>query len=745
MEQQQQQLLNMGFPQDLASQALAATGGKSTLKATEWILAHRSPDSEKTPPPPSNTNSNTNTTSKLQARVDRFFPTSSPASKDASDASASLHKIAHNKPDASLSLHKIAHNKLDPSPSLHKIAHDPPTKPVDDALKCNISHDPDFADSRLFTSLPSSSIEPSSKRQRVEDQPKEPLASRKSSKVPLAERMRPLTIDEIVGQDHLLGPASILRSLLQNDTVPSVIFWGPPGTGKTSLARAISRAVSYRFVTASAVTSGVKEVREILEEGKRLMKMGQRTLFFVDEVHRFNKAQQDAFLPAIEAGHVVFIGATTENPSFEVNSALLSRCRVLTLNKLQPESIRKLLGRALSDVERGVMASFVDDSFVKRITADDEALQFLSSAADGDARVALNALEVAVAAAASREKQRGGKPVQDGTHLAAEKKVETADVTKENASLSPKEWTRSSLNVVSVKRDFPMTLSALKESLHPSQNEYKRPFKKFEGGRQVTSYSSSKGLGTAFEAGDELVGAKALEGTRTFIESAPADMGPVSSYASADLRDVGENIRGTGVASVCPEEGEIVVRLVDVSEALQRSHLVYDKTGEEHYNLISALHKSMRGGDPDAAVYWLARMMEGGEGPLYIARRLVRFASEDIGLADPQALTLAVACYQACHFLGMPECNVHLAQCVVYLSLAPKSVSVYQAIEAAQKVVRETGQNEPVPLHLRNAPTGLMKQLGYGKGYIYPPYYEGQVKQEYLPPSLRGHKFLKGT
>lgn len=420
---------------------------------------------------------------------------------------------------------------------------------------------------------------------------------------PLSERMRPRTIDEVMGQDHLLGPTSFLRSAVDLNRLPSVIFWGPPGTGKTSIARAIvcsCPSPSYRFVSLSAVTSGVKDVRDAVEEARKLMKgvmkeKKKRTVLFVDEVHRFNKSQQDSFLPVIEDGSVVFIGATTENPSFHLITPLLSRCKVLTLNQLSPEHVSALLKRAVDDSDRGLARSVEG---IQRIEVDDDAMDSISSHCDGDARVALNALEIAATAAAARAAALGG--------------------------------------VVRVTGD-------------------------------------------------------------------------------------------------------------DAKEALQCKHLAYDKAGEEHYNLISALHKSMRGSDADAAIYWLARMLQGGEEPLYIARRLIRFASEDVGLADPSALVQAVACYQACHFLGMPECNVNLAQCVSYLALAPKSVSVYRAIEAAQKAVRESvGQNEGVPLHLRNAPTTLMKQLGYGKGYIYPPDLDNPSSsvQSYLPPSLQGYKFL---
>lgn len=412
--------------------------------------------------------------------------------------------------------------------------------------------------------------------------------------------MRPRTVFEVVGQEHILCNNSLLHSAIDRNRIPSIIFWGPPGTGKTSIAKSIINSAQdrsmYRFVSLSAVTCGVKDVRDAVEEARKMrVKNNKRTLLFVDEVHRFNKSQQDSFLPVIEDGSIVFMGATTENPSFHLITPLLSRCRVLTLNPLKPHHIETLLKRSANDNEKGL-----SQSVGMRVDVKDDAIYFLSMNCDGDARVALNALEIAATTAAAR---------------VADNQLEQND--------------------------------------------------------------------------------------------------------------------------------EAVVTVDDVKEALQCKHLAYDKAGEEHYNLISALHKSMRGSDADAAIYWLARMLEGGEEPLYIARRLIRFASEDVGLADPLALNQAVACYQACHFLGMPECNVILAQCAAYLALAPKSISVYRAIGAAQKVVRESvGQNEGVPLHLRNAPTKLMKELGYGKDYIYPPDNPSSSTQSYLPPSLLGYKFL---
>ncbi|GMH24886.1 hypothetical protein Nepgr_026729 [Nepenthes gracilis] len=520
-----QQLLSMGFPDELAVQALAATGGKSTLEAIEWILNHK-PTSDSAHPP----SSHSQFQSQSQSQINAFF--------------LSQTKSKPGKPT-------------------------PPSTDKDD---------------------PEEIQAPIAKRPKLS--PVNPLPDE-----PLAERMRPRSVDDIVGQDHILGPTAALRSAIICNKLPSIVLWGPPGTGKTSIARAIANSMEaskYRFVSLSAVTSGVKDVRDVVDEARRQkVKGGKRTVLFVDEVHRFNKSQQDSFLPIIEDGSIVFIGATTENPSFHLINPLLSRCRVLTLNPLHPGDIDRLLRRAVDDLEKGLSRSIG-----MRVELDEEVLDFLSSQCDGDARVALNALEVSAITAFAR-------------------------------------------------------------------------------------LQSGKGSSSA-----------------------------------------------------------IVVTVEDTKEALQSKHIKYDRAGDEHYNLISALHKSMRGSDANAAIYWLARMLEGGEEPLYIARRLVRFASEDVGLADPSALTQAVSCYQACHFIGMPECNVNLAQCVAYLALSPKSVAVYRAIEAAQKAVRESaGGNEGVPLHLRNAPTKLMKELGYGKGYIYPPD-NPSASQSYLPPLLEGSKFL---
>lgn len=402
---------------------------------------------------------------------------------------------------------------------------------------------------------------------------------------PLADRLRPEILEEFEGQEELIGQGKMLRNLIQNDEIPSMIFWGPPGSGKTTLARIIAKMTKSEFIQMSATASGLADLRKIISAAQSGRKFNnRRTILFIDEIHRWNKSQQDSLLPYVENGTITLIGATTENPSFEVNSALLSRSRVFVLKSLAAENIKNILKRAISDKVRGYGA--LDVQIL------DKTLDYLSGVANGDARIALNALEFAVKAS----RKEGQKMIQ--------------------------------LNQ--------------------------------------------------------------------------------------------ETIR----------------------EALQKTHLLYDRAGEEHYNIISALHKSMRGSDADAALYWLGRMLEAGEDPLYVARRLVRFASEDIGLAEPNALVQATTAYTACHYLGMPECNVILAQAVAYLARAPKSNELYTAYGEVQRDIKET-ENEPVPLHLRNAPTDLMKDLGYGKGYKYNPNFKGPVEQDYFPEKLRGRKYFK--
>ena len=400
---------------------------------------------------------------------------------------------------------------------------------------------------------------------------------------PLAARLRPESLDEIIGQQHLVGEGKVLRRMVESDRIPSMIFWGPPGVGKTTLASVITRTTKASFVNFSAVTSGIKEIKEVMKRAEEDTAMGERTIVFVDEIHRFNKAQQDAFLPFVEKGAIILIGATTENPSFEVNGALLSRCKVFVLKQLSVEDIITLLKRAIEDPR-----AFEG----RKIFIDDESLAFIANFSSGDARMALSTLEMAVL---------NGEEREDGIYI----------------------------------------------------------------GSQI------------------------------------------------------------------------------IEEITSKKSLLYDKKGEEHYNIISALHKSMRNSDPDAAVYWLARMLEAGEDPLYVARRVIRFASEDIGLADPRALQLAVSAYDACHYIGMPECTDALSEAVIYMSVAPKS----NAADVAYALAKEDAMkmlDEPVPLVIRNAPTKLMKDLGYGEGYQYAHNTQEKLtNMQCLPDSLKDREYYR--
>lgn len=401
---------------------------------------------------------------------------------------------------------------------------------------------------------------------------------------PLANRVRPTTLEEFVGQKHLIGDKKILREIIDQDKIPSLIFWGPPGVGKTMLAEIIAKKTKANFITFSAVTSGINDIKKVMKEAELNREMGQKTIVFIDEIHRFNKAQQDAFLPFVEKGSITLIGATTENPSFEINSALLSRCKVFVLKSLTQDDLVELLNNTLNNPK----------AFKKEVDIQDDTLQLIAAYANGDARVALNTLEMAV----------------------------------------------------------------------------------------------------------------------------------INSETKDD---------------------KITVNIDDIRQLLNTKSLRYDKNGEEHYNIISALHKSMRNSDTDSAIYWTTRMLEGGEDPLYIARRLVRFASEDIGLADTNALNVAINTFQACQFLGMPECNVHLIECVIYLSVAPKSNAAYKALLKAQKDVKKYG-NLPVPLQIRNAPTKLMKNLGYGKDYkLAHDYQDKLTMMQTVPDEVLGHQYYSPT
>ena len=406
----------------------------------------------------------------------------------------------------------------------------------------------------------------------------------KKKEAPLATRMRPAALHEFIGQEHLVGEGRVLRKAIESRKVPSIILWGPPGCGKTTLAYVIAKATQARFSAISAVSAGVADLRRLIEEAKERYKLYQeRTILFIDEIHRFNKAQQDAVLPYVEDGTITLIGATTENPSFEVISPLLSRCHVLTLNPLAEDEMQAIISRAIMDELKGLGSLNVE--------LDEDAMIHLIMMSNRDARVALNTLEIA---------------------------------------------------------------------------------------------------------------------------------------AQTTLPDA---------------DGKRRISLSTIEDAIQHKAPRYDKAGEQHYDIISALHKSMRGSDPDASLYWLGRMLEAGEDPLYIARRLVRFASEDIGMADPQALVVAIAAQQAVHFIGMPEGNLALAEAVVYLATAPKSNSLYQAYSQVQEEIKQS-PDEPVPLHLRNPVTSLMKKIGYGKGYKYPHDYPGHfVQQQHLPDSVKGKHY----
>ncbi len=387
---------------------------------------------------------------------------------------------------------------------------------------------------------------------------------------PLADKLRPNKLDDFLGQDEIIGEGKLLREAIKNDNIPSMIFWGPPGTGKTTLALIIAQETNSEFIKISAVSSGLKDLREIIEKAEINHRLGKKTILFIDEIHRWNKAQQDALLPYIENGLIILIGATTENPSFEVRGALLSRVRVFIFKQLDAKSMEKIIKRGAKSISVKINKKSID---------------FLSGISNGDARVALNILE----------------------------------------------------------------------------------------------------------------------------------------YASTQSKEIDINL---------------------IKEAAQKTALIYDKNGEEHYNIISALHKSMRGSDANASLYWLARLIEGGEDPLYIARRIIRFAAEDIGLANSRALDLAVNTYNACHYIGYPECNVVLAEAVVYMAKSKKSNELYLAYNKVKEDIEKTG-NLGVPLHLRNAPTKLMEEIGYGKGYKYSPEYNYKEKQEYMPEKLKNKKYLK--
>jgi len=509
-------------------------------------------------------------------------------------------------------------------------------------------------------------------------QPDAPAASKRVplASQPLAERMRPRTLAEYSSQHHLLGPGKPLRVQIERDAldqsgVGSMILWGPPGSGKTTLAKIIAETTQANFIEFSAVMSGIKEIKQVMATAAQAAEMHSRTILFVDEIHRFNKAQQDAFLPYVERGTIRLIGATTENPSFEVISALLSRCRVYVLQPLSEDHIAHLLRRALEDPARGLGSL--------NLAADDEALALIANYSSGDCRAAYNTLEVA------------------------------AQLAQEPNTLEVAAQLAQEPNTLEVAAQLPQ-----------------------EPNQPIRAVGAAD-ISPALQRG-ESVESEELKSRRD-----DALKGHDFSRAESAQKDD----RALAPAKTSQPHNRITKEIA--TEAVQQRVLIYDKNGEEHYNLISALHKSVRNSDPDAALYWIARMFAAGEDPLYLARRVVRMAVEDIGLAAPEALNLCLSAKEAIDFLGSPEGDLALAEAVVYLCLAPKSNAVYTAYAAVQSEIEHTRQ-EPVPLHLRNAPTRLMKELDYGRGYLYAHDEEGKVADmDCLPDSLRGRSYYKPT
>ena len=542
---------------------------------------------------------------------------------------------------------------------------------------------------------------------------------------PLAERMRPRTLDEVVGQEKLLGPGKPLRVQIENDNLSSMLLWGPPGCGKTTLARLIARLTKSEFVSFSAVLSGIKEIKEVMADAERKSRGGRRTIVFVDEVHRFNKAQQDAFLPHVEAGHILFIGATTENPSFEVISPLLSRTKVYVLEALTTPEIVELLRRALADKERG----YGNENIV---LADETPLQPLADSRQQEERVTTE-----VAEGTQRTRKEGEKSRSLASLGMTDSSENRADVGSSGAALKHGEevlWRMAAFANGDARAAYNTLELCVKSA----------------GSSEKTNSSGAKAQSSSSAMSElKLRPPEEKSGTSAALDRQNPPLqtkGGATSSSSANRRERGRREIPHSADSVRDDSSgvkRITVELLE--EVLQKKVLRYDKAGEEHYNLISALHKSVRNSDPDAALYWLARMIESGEDALYLARRMVRMASEDIGLAEPGALAMTLAAKEAFDFLGAPEGHLALAQAAVYLSLAPKSNAVYVAYGDVMEDVRKT-EAEPVPLHLRNAVTGLMKNIGYGEGYKYAHNFEEKVTEmQCLPDNLAGRSYYKPT
>eukprot|EP00250_Pteridium_aquilinum_P015356 c22537_g1_i1 orf=374-2800(-) len=768
----------MEHPQDMARQALAATGGKSNLMATRWLLKRRAevvqqhhldPDtvSEPSPPPRKGSNVDTaamkglaedeelvtlppsspslwgNNTTPLHAGDGRISPISAyggavgdgsavkrvkslPSSMDWLASSRPLERHASVGSSSPYCREDVAEGQL-------QLKLQPTALEQQDSVKTfkvSCSPEPEevgkLSNSKPAASRPSATVAAASmqdagnlkRKWQDEVDAEKPLPVTPGTSSPiavglkqqaqptgktlasLAERMRPNSIVEILGQDHLLGPHCVLRSLLDGETLPCIIFGGPPGTGKTSLARLIARSASCRFVALSSAKGGNVGVQEILDEAKQARKFGQRTVLFVETLNRFNKSQQECLLPAVESGYVVFIGATSENPSAELIPTLYLRCRVFTLRKLQHDHLCTAMKRAISDHERGVQVSLGDVSGIEVLAIEDEVIQYLATAADGDARVALNSLEAAVLIALGKMRNRQ-KLELDGKALA------TPEI--DDASHKDREKPIGSTSIA--KRDGPHNvLEHLKGYFQFSQEEYAKPFKKIVGGKEV-SYGTTRDKDAQRLSADvdKEGGTSAREGLEKDVAERRAGSGDFSAKAMVQV-DV---------------ETALVVTMVDAREAFQWPQVVIEETQEESdVDLMPVMLKTIKGGDSNAAVFWLARVLEKGEEPLRVASALTKFASDEVGLADPDALMQAVTCHQACQLLGGKDCSSQLTQCVVYLAMAPKSDALPQAFQLAQKVVQD-GQDEFVPLHLRSASMASSKEQGY------------------LPASLRNFTFLK--
>lgn len=763
-------LVDMELPHNLAKQALEATGRKSTLKATKWILDRRAEVQQQQHflvAESQNDNGEEEHEKNVGKELGEEEIGSSSVLPISSLWGCSLHgasfgggilpdpiPVSMDRPVSGAVERPVSIGSSSPLDRPNEFGEGQTLQTsVKLARQSNTSCSPEpdeggkIESSKFFGVASARQLDTICKRKRQDETDTSharPLAIVQSIPWPIAmrtgkgmtsmaDRMRPTSIAEILGQDHLLGQNCVLRSLLDNASLPSIVFGGPPGSGKTSLARLIARSASCRFVSLSSAMGGIAEVQEILDEAKQARKFGQRTVLFVETLSRFEKSQQECMLPSIEAGYVIFIGATTENPSTEMISGLLLRCRVFTLKKLHPDHLCTLMKRAISDKDRGVLVSLGDVSGLDFVAIEDEVIQFLADAADGDARVALNGLEAAVLTALGKAKGASGFDVErksiatseDQCMLPGKGECRMGIEAERKSTAAPEDQcfapraradTENPIeeNISLANRDAPFNmLEHLKGYFQFSQEEYARPFKRIVGGKDVTGTTTERtannvssdvdmeqrgGIGGTMKEGNdrEVADRKTIIGESVFRNTAQEDL-----------------------------ETRLLVTLSDAKEAIEWPNSALGKTQEEiERDLMLALLQSVRGGDSNAAVYWLARILENREGPLIAANALLKFASEEVGMADPQALVQAVACYQACQFLGMKGCSSHLTQCAVYLSMAPKSAALPQAFQSALKAV-QNGHHDPVPSHLLRTSGGLEQEFGY------------------LPASLQNLKFLR--